>query len=264
MSLTMLQQSKVVSHEEWVAARKELLAKEKELTRQSDALAAERQNLPWEKVEKEYEFDTPSGKKKLGDLFAGRSQLIVYHFMFGPEWKEGCPSCSIVGDHIDGSVTHLANRDVTLMAVSRARLEQIEEFKKRMGWRFKWASSFGSEFNRDYQVSSSKEEMAEPEQYYNYKMQRFPSDERPGASVFYKNEQGEIFHTYSTYGRGLEHLMNMYCYMDLTPRGRHEEGIKPQPMAWVRHHDRYEQNYYEDGMAKRAQSAGGSCCAGEH
>ncbi len=161
MSSTMLQQPKVVSREEWIAARKELLAKEKELTQQSDALAVERQNLPWEKVEKEYEFDTPSGKKKLGDLFAGRSQLIVYHFMFGPEWKEGCPSCSIVGDHIDGSATHLANRDVTLMAVSRARLEQIEDFKKRMGWRFKWASSFGSEFNRDYQVSASKEEMAE-------------------------------------------------------------------------------------------------------
>jgi predicted dithiol-disulfide oxidoreductase (DUF899 family) len=258
-----MEEARVVSRDEWLSARKELLAKEKQLTRQNDALAAERRNLPWEKVEKEYIFDTPSGKKKLKDLFEGRSQLIVYQFMFGPDWKEGCPSCSIIGEHIDGSAVHLANRDVTLIAVSRARLEQLEAFKKRMGWRFKWASSFGNDFNRDYQAWVSKEEMAAGEQFYNYKMQNFPADERPGASVFYKNQQGEIFHTYSTYGRGLEQLMNMYCYLDLTPRGRQEKGLTPNPMAWVRHHDKYEQDYYGEA-GKRAQSAGGGCCGGEH
>ena len=266
MTQSTMNHPKVVSQEEWLAMRKELLAKEKQLTRQSDALAAERRKLPWVKVEKEYVFETPAGKKKLADLFENRSQLIVYHFMFGPDWKEGCPSCSILGDHIDGSAMHLANRDVTLIAVSRATLEQIEAFRQRMGWRFRWASSFGNEFNRDYQVSVSKQEAAKGEQYYNYKMQYFPSEERPGASVFCKNEQGEIFHTYSTYGRGLELLMNVYCYMDLTPRGRHEEGMVPHPMSWARHHDRYEQNYYANGTAKekKAASAGGSYCGGEH
>jgi predicted dithiol-disulfide oxidoreductase (DUF899 family) len=256
---------KVVSPEEWLAARKELLAKEKQLTRQRDALAAERRNLPWEKVEKEYVFDTPRGKKTLAELFEGRSQLIIYHFMFGPDWKEGCPSCSIVGDHIDGSAPHLANRDVTLMAVSRAPVEKIEEFKKRMGWRFKWASSFGNDFNRDYHVWFTKDEVAKQQMYYNYTTQFFPSEEGPGVSVFYKNEKGEMFHTYSTYGRGGEAIMGVYSYLDMTPRGRHEEGLVPHPMAWVRHHDRYEQDYYADGAKSeaRTQSAGAGCCAGE-
>jgi len=265
MTQSIIEHPKVVSREEWVAARKELLAKEKQLTRQSDALAAERRNLPWVKVDKEYVFDTPRGKKRLADLFENRSQLIVYHFMFGPEWEEGCPSCSILGDHIDGSVMHLANRDVTLLAVSRAPLAKIEAFKKRMGWRFKWVSSYGNEFNRDYHVSFTKEEVAKQEMYYNFKKQFFPSEEGPGVSVFYKNEDGEVFHTYSTYGRGAEPLMGVYNYLDLTPRGRHEEGL-PFPMAWRRHHDRYEQDYYADaaGTEQQAKSAGASCCAGEH
>jgi predicted dithiol-disulfide oxidoreductase (DUF899 family) len=257
---------KVVSQLEWLAARKELLAKEKELTRASDALAVERRNLPWVKVEKEYVFDTPTGKKKLADLFEGRSQLVVYHFMFAPEWEEGCPSCSILGDHIDGSVMHLANRDVTLIAVSRAPVTKIEAFKKRMGWRFKWASSFGSEFNRDYHVSFAPDEVAKQEMYYNFKTQSFPSQEGPGLSVFYKNERGEVFHTYSTYGRGGELMMGVYTYLDVTPRGRHEEGL-PFPMAWRRHHDRYEQDYYAEmwgAGAARAISAGASCCGEEH
>jgi predicted dithiol-disulfide oxidoreductase (DUF899 family) len=263
MTQTTAEHPKVVSQEKWLAARKELLAKEKELTRQSDALAAERCKLPWVKVEKDYVFDTPAGKKKLADLFEGRSQLVIYHFMFGPDWAEGCPSCSIIGDHIDGNAPHLANRDVTIMAVSRAPLAKIEAFKKRMGWRFKWASSFDSEFNYDYQASVTKEEQANSEQYYNFKMQQFPSEERPGASVFYKNDKDEVFHTYSTYGRGLENAMGIYVYLDLTPRGRHEEG--PYPMAWVKHHDRYEQDYYADGgnTEKRAMTVGGSCCGGE-
>jgi len=265
MTQSTIEQAKVVSREEWLAARKELLEKEKQLTRQGDALAAERRNLPWVKVEKEYVFDTPKGKKKLADLFEGRSQLIVYHFMFGPEWEEGCPSCSILADHIDGSVMHLANRDVTLIAVSRAPLAKIEAFKKRMGWRFKWGSSFGNDFNWDYHVSFTKEDVEKQEMYYNFTRQSFPSEEGPGASVFYKNENGEVFHTYSTYGRGLEQLMNVYCYMDLTPRGRHEEGL-PFPMAWRRHHDRYEQDYYGDGAERKQQamSASASCCGGEH
>jgi predicted dithiol-disulfide oxidoreductase (DUF899 family) len=265
MTQSGVESPKVVSRFEWLAARKELLAKEKALTRQSDALAAERRNLPWLKVEKEYVFDTPSGKKRLADLFEGRSQLIVYHFMFGPDWEEGCPSCSILGDHMDGSVTHLANRDVTLMAISRAPLAKIEAFQKRMGWKFRWASSFENEFNQDYHVSFTPEEVAKKEMYYNFKNQFFPSDEGPGISVFYKNEKREVFHTYSTYGRGGEAMMGVYNYLDLTPRGRHEEGL-PFPMAWRRHHDRYEQDYYAEGSAtaQRAMSAGASCCGEEH
>ena len=267
MTQSTMERAKVATRDEWLAARKELLAKEKQHTRAGDALAAERRNLPWVRVEEEYVFDTPSGKKKLADLFEGRSQLIVYHFMFGPDWEEGCPSCSILGDHIDGSVMHLANRDVTLIAVSRAPLAKIEAFKKRMGWRFKWASSFQSAFNWDYHVSFTKEEVEKKEMYYNFGRGAFPSEEGPGVSVFYKNASGEVFHTYSSYGRGPEPLMGVYNYLDLTPRGRHEEGL-PFPMAWRRHHDKYEQDYYVDGPAAsllelKAKSAGGSCCAGE-
>src|SRR6201981_2082741 len=177
----------IVSREEWVAARKELLKKEKEFTRLRDKLSAERRELPWVKVEKNYVFDTPKGKKTLADLFDGRSQLIVYHFMFGPDWEEGCPSCSMVADHFDGAVTHLANRDVTLAVVSRAPLPKIAAFKLRMGWRFKWVSSFGNDFNRDSHVSFTKEEVAQGNMYYNYTTQPFPGDEAQGASVFYKD-----------------------------------------------------------------------------
>lgn len=258
-----IEHPKVVSQEAWVAARKELLAKEKRLTQERDALAQELRDLPWVKVEKKYVFDTPSGKKMLAELFNGRSQLIVYHFMFGAEWKEGCPSCSIVADHIDRSVQHLANRDVTLLAVSRAPLAKIEEFKKRMGWEFKWASSYANDFNYNYQASFSSAETAKGDVYYNFTRQKFPSEEAHGISVFHKNEQGEVFHTYSTYGRGLEQMMNVYCWLDVAPKGRSEEGL-PYPMAWIRHHDRYEQDYYADAPATpRAKSAGGSCCAGE-
>jgi predicted dithiol-disulfide oxidoreductase (DUF899 family) len=261
---TMVAQPKVVSREEWVAARKELLAKEKRLTRERDALAEARRKLPWVKVEKEYVFDAPNGKKKLTELFEGRSQLIVYHFMFAPGWEAGCPSCSIVGDNIEGSARHLANRDVTLLAVSRAPLPEIEAFKKRMGWRFKWVSSYGSGFNRDYHVSFTKEEVERKDTYYNYGKNPFPSEEGPGASVFYKNEKGEVFHTYSGYARGLEPIMGVYNYLDITPKGRNEEGLA-FPMAWVRHHDRYEQDYYADGGAteQKAVATGASCCGGE-
>jgi predicted dithiol-disulfide oxidoreductase (DUF899 family) len=265
MTQSTVERPRVVSQEEWLVARKAFLDKEKQFTRQGDALAAERRNLPWVKVEKKYVFDTPRGEKTLAELFAGRSQLIVYHFMFAPEWEEGCPSCSILGDHIDGSVTHLANRDVTLIAVSRAPLEKLEAFKKRLGWRFKWASSFGNDFNWDYHVSFTPEEVAKGEMYYNYGKGFFPSEEGPGVSVFYKDDKGDVFHTYSSYGRGPEPLMGVYSYLDLTPRGRHEEGL-PFPMAWRRHHDKYEEDYYADvpRTEQRAMSAGGSCCGEEH
>src|SRR6204780_4721205 len=230
---------KIVSHDEWVAARKAHLAEEKAFSRARDALSRKRRELPWEKIEKNYVFDGPNGKETLADLFGGKSQLIVYHFMLGPDWEQGCPSCSLLADHFDGAVVHLAQRDVTFLVVSRAPLPQIEKFKRRMGWKFKWVSSFGSDFNYDYQVSSTPEEEASGKVTYNYAIGEFPSDERPGASVFYKNDKGEIFHTYSSYGRGLDILIGTYHMLDLAPKGRDEESLA-WPMAWVRHHDRYD------------------------
>jgi predicted dithiol-disulfide oxidoreductase (DUF899 family) len=237
-----MQQAKVVSSEEWLKARKEFLVKEKEFTRLRDELSRQRRELPWEKVEKPYVFEGPNGTASLADLFGGRSQLIVYHFMLGPGWKEGCPSCSFIGDHFDGMTIHLANRDVMLVAVSRAPLNEIEIFKKRMGWKFQWVSSNGSDFNYDYQVSASKDGTANGEIFYNYTMRKFTSEERPGASVFAKDESGQVFHTYSAYARGLDILLGAYNFIDLTPMGRHEEGL-PHGMAWVRHHDKYAQTY---------------------
>ena len=230
---------KIVSPAEWLAARKELLKKEREFTHLRDELSRQRRELPWESIVKPYVFEGPNGNERLVDLFGGRSQLIVYHFMFGPGWKEGCPSCSFVADGFDGIAVHLAQRDVTLVAVSRATLPEIEAFQKRMGWRFKWVSSFGSDFNVDYQVSLEPGKKAGEKAYYNYEMTNFPAEERPGLSVFYKNGAGEIFHTYSTYARGLDILLGAYNMLDMTPKGRDEEGISPHPMAWVRHHDRY-------------------------
>lgn len=254
--------SKVVSPAEWVAARKELLIKEKEFSRLRDELSRKRRELPRERVEKPYVFEGPNGKETLADLFGGRRQLIVYHFMFGPGWKEGCPSCSYLADHFDGALVHLANRDATLVVVSRATLAEIEAFKRWMGWRFKWVSSFGSDFNADYQVSFAKGETAKGKVYYNYELTEFPSEERPGASVFYKDENGQVFHTYSTYGRGLDLLIGTYNFLDLVPKGRDEEGLA-HTMAWVRHHDRYEEGYFVDPKAqyKQPEKADASCCS---
>jgi len=238
MATPMMKQVKAVSPAEWVAARKELLEKEKEFTRLRDELSRARRELPWEKVEKQYVFEGPKGKETLAELFGGRSQLIVYHFMLGPGWKEGCPSCSFIADHFDGMRVHLAARDITLVAVSRAPLAEIEVFKKRMGWGFKWVSSHGTDFNLDYQVSREPGKTAEEKVLYNYEMQAFPSEERPGLSVFHKDAAGEVFHTYSTYARGLDILVGAYNFIDLTPTGRNEEGLK-NTMAWVRHHDKY-------------------------
>jgi predicted dithiol-disulfide oxidoreductase (DUF899 family) len=238
MSKSTIERPKVVSETEWLAARKELLRKEKELTRLRDELGRQRRELPWVRVEREYTFDGPSGNQKLSDLFAGRSQLVVYHFMFGPEWQEGCPSCSFNMDHTDGALPHLAQRDVTFVAISRAPRSKIEAFKKRMGWRFTWVSSHGSDFNYDYHVSFTKEDMAKGKVYYNFDMQEFPSEEAPGISVFYKDQNGDVFHTYSSYARGTEGSVGTYSYLDLVPKGRDEDALA-FTMAWVRHHDRY-------------------------
>jgi predicted dithiol-disulfide oxidoreductase (DUF899 family) len=245
MSKSTIEHPRVVSPAEWLAARKELLSKEKELTRLRDKLSQQRRELPWVKVEKDYVFDAPSGKERLADLFAGKSQLIVYHFMFGPEWAEGCPSCSFNMDHTDGALVHLAQRDVTFVAISRAPLPKIEAFKKRMGWRFKWVSSYGGEFNYDYQASFKKDEMAKGKVYYNFDVGEFPSEEAPGISVFYKDAKGDIFHTYSSYARGTERLIGAYNYLDLVPKGRDEDGLD-FTMSWVRHHDRYIDGHLAD------------------
>jgi predicted dithiol-disulfide oxidoreductase (DUF899 family) len=234
-----IERPRVVSRDEWLAARKQLLAKEKQLTRQRDAVSDERRELPWLKVEKNYVFDGPDGKETLADLFQGKNQLIVYHFMFGPEWNEGCPRCSFNMDHTDGALVHLAQRDVRFVAISRAPLPKIEAFKKRMGWRFNWVSSYGNDFNYDYHVSFTKDEMAKGNVYYNFDMNEFPSEEAPGISVFYKQGTGDIFHTYSTYARGNDPLIGTYNYLDLVPKGRDEFGLQ-DAMSWVRHHDRYE------------------------
>ena len=231
--------AKVVSHDEWVAARKEFLKKEREFTHLRDDLSRQRRELPWEKVEKKYTFEGPNGKETLADLFAGKDQLFVYHFMFGPGWEAGCPSCSFLADSFDAAAVHLAQRDTTFVAVSRATLPEIEKFQKRMGWHFKWVSSNGTDFNFDYQVSKTPGEKAAGKSYYNYELSEFPSEELPGASAFIRNN-GEIFHTYSSYARGLDILLPTYNILDMTPLGRHEEGL-PWPMAWVRHHDRYEE-----------------------
>jgi predicted dithiol-disulfide oxidoreductase (DUF899 family) len=228
----------VVSNEEWLEARKALLEEEKALTRKRDELSRKRRELPWVKVEKEYVFDGPQGSVTLSDLFAGRTQLIVYHFMFGPEWKEGCPSCSMVADSIAGSLVHVANRDVSFAMVSRAPIEKIEAFRNRMGWNCPWVSSYRNTFNRDFHVSFTKDEMESGQIYYNFGLNRFPSDEAPGASVFYKDAAGSIFHTYSAYARGLEGLLGTYNLLDMAPKGRDEDQLS-FPMAWVRHHDRY-------------------------
>ena len=246
----------VVSRERWIAERKGLLAREKELTHLRDQLAGERRALPWVRIEKDYVFDAAEGRRRLADLFEGRRQLLVQHFMFGPGWEQGCPSCSFMADHIAGMKIHLEHRDLTLLVVSRAPLADIERFRKRMGWPFKWVSSHGSDFNHDFRVSFTPEEMATGAVDYNYRRQPFPAEEAPGISVFYRNDAGEVFHTYSTYGRGVEVMMGTYNLLDLTPKGRDEHN-PDYPMDWVRHHDRY-----QPAPAAQAATQGGSCCGG--
>ena len=239
MSSTATLDHKVVSKSEWLRACSDFLVREKELTRLSDELSRQRRELPWTRVDKDYVFQGPQGKVRLADLFAGRSQLALYHFMFGPDWTEGCPGCSYVSDHMNGAIEHLRARDVELVAVSRAPLEKLEAFKKRMGWRFPWVSSGGTDFNRDYGVAFSKEEVADGAKKYNFDTTPPHGEENPGISFFFKDSQGKIYHTYSAYGRGLESILGTYAILDRAPKGRDEGGL-PAPMAWVRHHDKYE------------------------
>jgi predicted dithiol-disulfide oxidoreductase (DUF899 family) len=227
---------KVVSRDAWLDARKALLADEKALSKARDRVAEQRRELPWVKVDKEYVFDTPNGRQTLGQLFDGRSQLIVYHFMFGPGWKEGCPGCSFLADHIDAANLHLAHHDVTLLAVSRAPPREFEPFKTRMGWRFKWVSSADSDFNFDYHVSASEADKAAGKMNYNYETIDSATDELPGITVFTKDDAGQVFHTYSSYARGVDILIGAHNYLDMTPKGRNENTI----MDWMKHHDRYE------------------------
>ncbi|HEY1382912.1 MAG TPA: thioredoxin family protein [Dongiaceae bacterium] len=245
-------QHPVVSQEEWLTARRALLAKEKQLTRQRDQLSAERRKLPWVRIDKPYVFDGPGGKATLADLFDGRSQLVIQHFMFGPDWEEGCVGCSFGADHVDAARLHFEHRDLSFAAVSRAPLAKIEAFRRRMGWRFPWVSSLGSDFNYDFNVSFTKDQLVRGKVSYNYELVDSQSEDLSGISLFYKDESGAIFHTYSTYGRGDELLSTAYMYLDLAPRGRDEEGL-PFPSAWWRHHDKYED--------ARPQAA--SCCASE-
>jgi predicted dithiol-disulfide oxidoreductase (DUF899 family) len=228
----------VVSHKDWIAARQALLAKEKEFSRTREQLSEQRRNLPWEKVDKEYAFDGPKGRETLADLFAGKSQLIVYHFMFDPSDDEGCAHCSFWADHYDGMAAHLNHRDVSFVVISRAPLAKIEPFKKRMGWRFKWVSSFPNDFNYDYHVSFTPEQIKSGSMLYNYAQVDMDMMDREGISVFYKDQNGALFHTYSCFARGIDMVNTTYQFLDLVPKGRDEHPDRPQ--EWVRFHDRYE------------------------
>jgi len=248
----------VVSRQEWLRARLELLEQEKALTRLKDDVAARRRKLPWVKVEKNYRFETPNGFRTLAELFDGRSQLVVYHFMYGPEWESPCPSCCFISDHFDGAIPHLNARDVTLTAVSRAPVAKLTALKKRLGWKFPWASSGTSDFNYDMHVSFRPEDIARGDVEYNYGRTPTPVEDLPGLSVFAKDDAGSIYHTYSCYARGCDSLLGAYQFLDLTPRGRNEEGLAFD-MAWVRLHDEYGAGYKVDPLAGYTPPKG-SCC----
>jgi len=251
ISQASIQNHRVVSRDEWVAERTALLAQEKELTRFGDQIARERRALPWVRIDKTYKFDTPMGRRTLVDLFDGRRQLLMQHVMLAPGWEQACKNCSYMADHTDGAIVHLAQRDVTFVAVSRAPLSEIQRFRQRMGWKFAWVSSQGNDFNRDFHVSFTADEMTNGTADYNFGGTP-AGEEMPGVSVFWKDDAGEVFRTYSTYGRGVEVMMHTYRLLDLTPKGRDEDG---RGMGWVRHHDRY-----EPAPAARAAKAAGSCC----
>lgn len=241
----------VTTTDRWLEQRRALLVREKELTQLRDRIAAERRALPWIRVDKPYAFDTTQGRRSLAELFNGRRQLVVQHFMFAPGWEAGCPSCSFMADHVDGARLHLAQRDTGFVAVSRAPLAEIERFRQRMGWQFDWVSSHGTDFNHDFGVSFTHDERAKGEVFYNYGWQPFPFEEAPGISAFCRDEAGTVFHTYSTYGRGVELMMGTYDLLDITAKGRDEAGLE-YSMAWVRHHDRYETS---------TPAKAGACCA---
>ena len=241
----------VAERADWLAQRRALLAREKELTHLSDQVARERRALPWVRLDKTYTVDTPAGRRTLADLFEGRRQLMVQHFMLAPGWEQGCKSCSFMADNLVGAKIHLEHRDLTVVLVSRAPLAEIERFRRRMGWDFTWASAHDGDFNLDFAVSFPPASRVDGEVFYNYGMTAFPQEEAPGISFFYKDDAGAVFHTYSTFGRGVEAMMGTtYELLDMAPRGRDEDALA-YTMEWVRHHDRY-----EDGPAPAA-----SCCA---
>ena len=256
---------KVVSRAEWIESRHELLEREKALTRSRDAVSAMRRRLPWVKIDKPYVFDTPDGKRTLNQLFAGRTQLIVYHFMWRRELGEGCVGCSFLADHVDGANLHLSQHDVSFVAVSRAPLRDLEAFKGRMGWRFPLISSLESDFNFDFHVSFTADELAAGEVYYNYQKTQASIEELSGISVFYQDANGDVFHTYSSYGRGNEEVLGAYMYLDLLPTGRNENGPNHNLTDWVRHHDKYGAGGFVDSTGGYIQTEKpASCCHAVH
>ncbi|MGI9406359.1 MAG: DUF899 domain-containing protein [Hyphomicrobiaceae bacterium] len=241
----------IVSQEEWLKARLELLEKEKANSRARDELTRDRMSMPWVKVEKPYSFQSAAGTESLSDLFGDKTQLIVHHFMFDPDWEEGCKSCSFSADHYDRSAIHIAHRDVALVAVSIAPWQKLDAYRQRMGWTFKWVSSAGTVFNRDFHVSFTDEEISNNQVCYNYKSGRsFVAREAPGFSVFAKDDADQVFHTYSCYGRGLENTIGAYNYLDLVPKGRDEDGLA-YGMEWLRHRDRYDDDSFIDPYADK-------------
>lgn len=256
-------QHRIASRDQWLQERTALLAKEKELTRLRDRLSAERRELPWVKVEKTYVFDTPTGKAALADLFDGRSQLIIKHFMLAPGQMDGCVGCSFESDHVEGALVHLQNHDVSYVAVARAPLDEIEAFKTRMGWSFRWVSSFGSDFNYDFDVSFTPAQLANGRAFYNYRTGALPLEDLSGLSIFCKDEAGAIYHTYSTFGRGAEERLGTYVLLDLTPKGRNENGPNHSLADWVRHHDRYGAAGHVSGVGRWVPAPqGAACCHG--
>ena len=256
-----LSDHEVVTRDHWIAERRRLLEREKALTRLGDQVARERQTLPWVRMDKPYVFETPSGPRGLGELFGPHRRLIVQHLMFGPGWEAACKSCSFMADHTAPALPHLAARGVGFVAVSRAPLAELARFKARMGWRFDWVSSFGSDFNRDFQASFTPEERTRGDVFYNFTTQPFPQDEAPGISVFAKAPDGTVYLTYSTYGRGVELMMHTYRFLDLLPEGRDEADL-PYTMAWVKHHDRYEEApVVAPAAAPVAGPVVGGCCS---
>jgi len=229
---------RIVTRDQWLKERIALLEQEKQLTRQRDALAEKVRNLPWVKVDKHYTFDSPAGKASLADLFGANSQLVIYHFMFDPTWSQGCKSCSFIADHYNPLVIHLAHRDISLVTVSKAPIDKLEAFRTRMGWTFPWVSAANTDFSRDYGVSFTDQELAGNDAIYNFNKKPYPIRELPGLSVFAKDATGAVYHTYSTFGRGLEEFLTAYRYIDLTPKGRDES--QGGGMGWLRHHDRYD------------------------
>lgn len=252
------EQPRIVPHQEWLAERLALLEAERAHTRERDRLAEQRRRLPWVRVDKPYRFASPDGVRTLADLFAGRSQLLVKHFMFGPGWEEGCVGCSFESDHIEAAMTHLQHHDVAFAAVSRAPVAEIEPFRRRMGWRFGWVSSADSDFNYDFHVSFTPEEMARGRGIYNYREEHLPIEELSGLSVFYRDTEGAIFHTYSTFGRGGEEILGSYMILDMLPLGRNENGPNHNLTDWVRHHDRYAADGYVDETGRFRGDA--ECC----